>query len=1052
MTDDSHEYHAARRQGWSLPALALRRPVTVLMGVLTFIIIGLASWWQLPLDFMIDLVPHSCGVYIPYPGATPEQVEEEIAIPAEGLFKSIPGLQNIRTHSDGGGCNIWMRFSYSESAALVSAEVRDRIERLKLLIPQEIDHIFLRRFEPNALPIIQFALLRNERQDELAQYARTTLRNRLLRLDGIADVQVSGREEELVYVNFDQNALISHRLSITDVIASLQAHSVNVGLGELTDGRDTYYVRALDEFATSRDLENVVVSPAGIRLRDVAEVEVHGPSGADSFTIDGKQGVFISVVKDAEANTVKASHLVRDELERIKEIPEFEGTDFFVFEDHAEIIELAVNGLYTVGTYGSLMAFVVLWLFLRKTRITLVVALAIPISLLVSPIYIYFTGRTLNLITIGAMIISLGMLVDNAIVVVENIHRHELMGRSPLEAARRGASEVGLAICAATLTTLVVFLPMFYMPAGELSSIMEEFAGPISCSLTMSLVMALTVLPVAQRYSARQATRKRKTGARRWRLPRFLAIPRLGGWMERAYEVVLGLGLRWRFGIMLLTLGLMGATMTVAYPRTGFRGMPEIDLRTLSIRFNAESNYGQENAVATVDDLVARINTHKEELGIRNIYVHSGGWGGYINVYLYDDDEKPSIARHLPETEEVRERIAAILPERVPGGTLDCGLPTTNPEGSSSVRVQFRGQDSETLRQLADEFMVQMRRLPELRNVESTMPKESEEIQIEVDEVRAAGAGMSPLSIARSVDFALRGTPLPYLKREGREISVRGQLALTDRGTTNDLERMALPGAGGNMLSLAQLVDMRKGETPPSISRSDARSYTEIQGKLEADDLLEVRGALQQLIANFDTPTGYSVELDENMRHIDETLAEFNKTMLMAIALIYLLLAALFESWLLPLSVVAAVPLAYTGVYWTLYLTGTSMDTLSLVGSVFLCGVIVNNGIVIVDHINALRREGLTRYDAVLQGGRNRLRPVMMTSLTTILGVMPLAFGGAAGGALDALGRTLVGGLTVGSALTILVVPLIYTLFDDLQTWTGAYVSSLARLAGGRRT
>jgi HAE1 family hydrophobic/amphiphilic exporter-1 len=1019
------------------------------MGIVTFIVIGLSSWWQLPLDFMVDLVPQSCGVYIPYPGATPSQVEEEIAIPAEGLFKSIPGLERIHTQSDSGGCNIWMRFSYNQAPALVSAEVRDRIERLKLVIPQEIEHIYLRRFEPNALPILQLALFRDERQDELAQYARTTLRSRLLRIDGIADVQVSGLDQESVYVHFEQDALIRHRLSIYEVVSALQAQSVNVGVGELTGGRQASYVRALDEFATGHDLENVVISPTGIRLRDVAEVDVQGPSGADYFTIDGKRGVFISVVKDAEANTVEASRRVRAELERLNELDEFEGADYLVFQDHAEIIELAVSSLYGVGAYGSLMAFLVLWLFLRKTRITLVVALAIPISLLVAPIFIYFTGRSLNLITIGAMLISLGMLVDNAIVVVENIHRHELLGRSPLEAARRGASEVGLAITAATLTTLVVFLPLFYMPAGELSTIMEEFAGPISAALTMSLLMALTVLPVAQRLTARTTQPERKSTGWRGRLSNFSQTLRLGTHLQDGYEHLLAWGLRWRFAVILCALALVVVTMTVPYPRTGFKGMPEIDLRILHVRFSADPNYGYESAVATVDALTARIDAQREALGIRNLYVHSGSWGGQISVHLYKKGETPTPDGGLLDTQEVRERIAALLPERVPGGQIDCGMPTTNPEGGSTVRVRFRGQDSATLRGLADTFMAQMRLLPELRNVASSMPEDREEIQLEIDEVRAADAGMSPLSIARSVDFALRGTALPNLKREGREIRVHGQLAIADRGTTNDLERMALPGTGGAMLSLAQLVDMQKGETPPAISRSDARSYLEIQGRMENEDMLQVRAALQRLITEFSTPPGYTVEIDENLRAIDETLDEFNKTLIMAIALIYLLLAALFESWLLPLSVVATVPLAYVGVYWVLYLTGTPLDTISMVGSVFLCGVIVNNGIVIVDHINALRRDGLERREAVLQGGKNRLRPVLMTSLTTILSVLPLAFGGAAGGALDALGRTLVGGLTVGSTLTIFVVPLIYTLFDDLQTWTANYFGSLARLGKG---
>lgn len=1039
---------------WSLPALAIRRPVTMCMLVILLVTLGLICWPRLPLEFTIKMDFPAMRVMIPYPGATPEQVENEVSIPAEGEFKTVPGLRRISSTSDSGGCYIWMEFTWDTDMKLASAEARDRIERLRLKLPPDVDKIILRRFSSLSIPIMRMAMFRAEREDELALYVRTHLRRQLMRLDGVADVEISGSPAESVYVEFNQNALLSLGLSINHVVQTLHAASINIGAGELQQGEMRYFVRLNEEFTDPAELEMAIITPSGIRLKDVAKVSLHGPSGADVFQIDGKRGVFVRVIKEPDANAVATCDAVHAELARLREDPEFRDVELFIFEDQSEIIRFALSSLYSAGKYGCAMAVIVLWLFLRRIRPTILVSLAIPASIVVAVIYIYFSGQTLNLVTLAALLISMGMLVDNTIVVIENIHRRQMIGGDPILNAQRGASEVGMAISASTLTTVVVFIPVFYLESGELSTIMREFAGPITTSLVTSLVIALTIIPLAESYGGRiglaPSNARPNAAGKRFRL----RMPHLGvmDFLWKSYDAVMAFSLQYRPLIIAVTLALLFASYHVPYQRTGFRGLPELDMRQFSIRLNVDQNYGDAAVRETVDMLVSRIENYRDELGITNVYVNAGSWGGVITLYLVKEEALPP-GEALPcATEEARQFLADRLPARVPGARINYGVSEVRPEGGRSIGVLMRGDDTRTLHDIAGRFMDAMAALPELSEVKSDRPDEKEEIQLHIEKELASAAGVSPMLIARTVDFALRGANLPYMKRDGQEVAVRGQLPWTERGNVGDLETMAVQGSDGRLVPLMQLVSLRKDETPPRIDRVDAKSSLRLYGRVKNENLIQVRDSLRALIARFDLPGGYSIELDDELRNMDETLVNFSKTLVMSLILIYLVMAALFESWLLPLSVLTTVPMAFCGVYWVMFLTGKQMDTISLVGSIIMCGIIVNNGIVIIDHINQLRREGLDRTGAVLQGGHNRLRPVLMTTLTTVFCILPLAVGrGATGGAVTGLGRALVGGLCAGTFLTLFVVPIVYTIIDDLQAWTRDFFGSMAALGGAEQ-
>lgn len=1037
----------------SLPRLAIERPVTVAMVLLSCFALGIIAVYKLPLEFLMRVDVPLLSCYIPYPGAFPEQVESEVAKPAEEEFMTLPHLQRISSWSDGNGCSLLLRYNWDTNMSMAAADLRDTIERLKLKLPADVERIFIRRFSSDTAPVLRFALFRDDRQDELAQWARTILKNRLLRINGVADVEVSGRETREVYVEFNQGALQSRGLGLYDVVQSLQQNNVSIGAGQLDEGSHTYFVRIVDELHEPEELAAAVITKDGVRLDQVANVHVLPPEGADQFMVDGKRGVFINVLRESEANTVAVCDAIHEELARLRNGPDLEGTDTFVFEDQAEIIRYALGQLFKAGELGSLLALAVLWLFLRNMRATLLVSLTTPASLVVAFVFLYFTGHSLNIITIASMLLAVGMLVDNAIVVIENIHQYYEREPGAADIPRRGAEQVGLAITASTLTTIVVFIPVFYLNAGELSLIMKEFAGPMATALLASLVLALTLLPLVEsKMGAKLHTAAAPKAPSGWRRH----TKRWFGWFQPFmwFQAYYAEALRTTLSRRPTALGMLAlcALITYAVPfrEVGLQQMPTLDLRQVRVFFSADPNYGSDAVTKTVDQLTAALDLRREELGIANVYVRTWTSGGEIRVYLVKEDELPRGAEFPYSTEEVRDSLSILLPRTVPGATLDCGVAQTDVNEERRVAVRVRGDNSAKVREYAELFRKQLDKAdpPLLNDTKVELPDDKEEIQVSVDMERAATAGASPLFIARTVDFALRGVRLPPLKKMGDETSVWAKFREEDRRDAEDLMNIAVPALTKSLVPLNRLATLTRQPTPPTLYREDGKNVTTVSGGTRDKNLSRVQAGIEQVADQFALDQGYTIAIGQRLEELNENIANFRSALIMAVILIYIVMAALFESFILPLSILTAVPLAFIGVYWSMYLTDTPLDTVALVGSILMCGVIVNNGIVIIDLINELRRDGMDRFNAVIRAGKNRLRPVLMTTLTTVLGTLPIAFTTSGeSSALTSLGRTFVGGLTAGTVLTLVVVPLFYTLIDDLREWMMAFAGSFRRSA-----
>lgn len=1030
----------------SLPALALKRPVTVTMLLITVMSFGLIAATRTPVEFMPPMDLPFLGAFIPYVGATPAQVEQEIAIPAEGEFRTLPNLRQMYSNSSGDGCFVSLEFEMGTPMDTALAEVRDRMERLRLVLPDEIDHIWMRHFKLESLPVMQFVLSSDENYDDFAVRVDSEYLPRLQRIDGVAEIQVYGWEQQDVTVDIDQQALLARNISLYDVIGTLSTGDVDMGLGQLTDGDKKYMVRAESRLQT---IEDYTVLPVGngVKLGEIARGNLKGEEREHHFSINGERQIFLIVTKEAEANTVATCEAVMAELNAIMAEPKNEGMQRFVFFNQGEIITGALSGLRKASIYGGIMALIVLFLFLRRLRPTIIVAMAIPGSLVAAFVFLLAADMTLNIITMMSLIIAVGMVVDNAIVVIENIYRYQAMGYKGSEAAEKGASEVSLAIVAATCTTAVVFIPVFYIDGGQMSTFMKHFAVPVTVALGASLLLALTVIPLAvSRLGASKKERaaellsdgspvEKRESVSKWRFVNPVYL------LRTSYEFLLSNGMKHRL-VSVLVLGLFVAlTMQVPMKGMQFQQMPTTDDRRVEIDFDFDVNYNMDMATEVIDTVEAAILPYHEELGVKDVFKDYSARGGELNFFLLKDEDMDSDFSEFPySTEEVLDILWYLLPETAPGMEISMSTDGSDRGGGgaqqSRISVRMEGDDTQTLDGYSKRYQEMLEDLPGVTSTRTSTQRAEQEIQLNIDEDLAGYMGIEPMMVAQTVAFALRGTQLSKMQQGAREITVWAQFEEADRQNQGNLDNIMLAGESGSLVTLNQLVDKKRTETPRTIQRRNGKNFVWITGNVAGKDIGQMYKSLGELNESFDMPTGYSISFGDELQGLEEDQGNFFSLLIMAVLLIFIVMSALFESVLLPLSILTTVPLAFLGVAWIMFITGTPMDTIAFIGCILMVGVVVNNGIVIVDHINQLRKQGLDRYDAIIQGGKNRLRPVLMTAITTILGAIPLAIGGRIGEpATVSLGMSMIGGLTAGTFLTLFVVPLFYSFIDDLQLW-----------------
>ncbi len=1056
------------RRRFSLPEFAMKHPVTISMIVLSVVGFGLISLKRTPAEFMPPMELPFLGAFIPYFGATPAQVEQEIAIPAEGEFQTLPGIKHMSTNSSSDGAFIGLEFEGGIDMTQALADVRDRIERLRLVLPENADRIFVRHFKLESFPVLMIGLSSHGDYDRFVDMVDRDLVPKLQRIEGVADIELMGYEEKSIMVDIDQQAMLAHGVSLYEFIMKLTIANVDMGVGRLYEGGKKYYVRAESKMEGIGDYAGLRLSN-GLHVSDVASGGFRAREEEDYQSIDGNRQVFLMIMKDSSANTAETCANTMRQLESVLATPKFKGSETHVFFNQGKIIDGALKGLNEAALVGAGLCVLVVFLFLWRIRPTLVVALSIPGSMVVAFLYMYATGMSLNLITMMSLIIAVGMVVDDSIVVIENIFRHHDLGEDRWESARKGASEVALAVVASTATSIAVFTPVFFMKQGQMSVIMKEFATPVAVSLTASLFISLTVIPLAMsrlKYHPRSPMER----YRQWRESGVEQAGRIGRvfnriqpirWLDAVYSV----GLRWsiqnRLAALLVLAGFVALTIAVPARKIQFKAMPAMDGRVVLVSVELDPNFDMPKAGMMFNEIEKLLDARREELGIKHIFKDYSVRGGEVRAFLTPLEDLAPGEDFPYTTEQVRDIIWDIVPERVPGARITVaegggGFDMGSGRGRGSISLRLRGDDAAAIGRYADKLVAELEQLPGLTDVRQNTERSEQEIQLKVDNVLAENAGVDALQVAQTVGFALMGTELSRIKQGSREIQVWAQFQEADRRGRSNLDNVMLSGRSGALVALNQLVTTRKGTTPQTINRRDGKNFVLVSAQAAEGDLKRAMSQLNKVVTNFELPVGYSLDYGDEIMNLQEDQYNFVSTLLMAVLLIYIVMAALFESLVLPLSILTSVPLAFLGVVWIVYfahlrMPSVAMDTIGFIGCVLMVGVVVKNGIVIVDHVNQLRKEGLARFEAVMLGGSHRLRPVLMTALATILGAAPLlaplisARWGSP--ATISLGCAMIGGLITGTVLTLFVVPLFYTLVDDFQGWLGRYFGGLLGLA-----
>jgi HAE1 family hydrophobic/amphiphilic exporter-1 len=708
------------------------------------------------------------------------------------------------------------------------------------------------------------------------------------------------------------------------------------------------------------------------------------------------------------------------------------------------VIQGSIRQLRDTGLIGAVFAVLILYFFLRRLRVTLLITLAIPVSLLSCLVLMYFAGGSINVLTMMGLIICMGMLVDNAVVVVENIDRHRQEGRAVREAALAGASEVALALTMATVTTIIVFLPMIIMSeAGMMRFMLSTLALPVVVSILASLLVAMLFIPLAASLLLRsESSRKRARG----RLSRVAnaAYDRLMAPLHRFYIVTLRWGLSHRGIVVVIVLATLA--LTAAWPMRGvewqIQGRHQRGGRQARFWFNLPNSYSMEQSDQWFRRIEAVFDEHREEFGIRHIQTRFWNNRGRIQVLLRDVDETDVTV------EQAVEGLRTLVPD-APGVRMFVNWQRGS-GSEASLTVSLYGEDTATLAQISDEAERRLRRLPGLVSVEPDLENALEEVRIRVDRELAQRYGVQPEAISGTVASALRGQQLPRYRDGEKEIEIVVQFPEEDRQGIGKLASLQLGSASGKRIPLEAVADLSISRGYGEIHRRDRRTVLNIQLNTTWDTLAPLRAQVSSVMDGMELPRGYSWDFGSELRWQREDNRNMLFGLLVSIVFIYLIMGFLFESALLPLSVMPSIALSWIGVFWMLWVTGSKLDMMAAIGLILLAGVVVNNGIVLVDLVNRMRARGLARDEAILEAGRLRFRPILMTALTTIMGMVPMAFGKAnfVGFPYSGLGQTFVGGLLSSTALTLVIVPLFYTMLDDVAESLSVLVRGRGRAAG----
>ncbi|MCM3090269.1 MULTISPECIES: efflux RND transporter permease subunit [unclassified Cytobacillus] len=1006
---------------------SIKRPIFTLVTMFLVLILGVVSLLNIPLKLIPDLNPPVGVVVTSYPGASPDEVVEKVTKPLEENLATLPGIKTLTSTSQESANFILMQFSWTTNIDEIQSEVIQRLDQTQL--PDEADKPRFMKFDPAQFPIIQLSLSGEEEPEALRKLA-DELNLELAKIEGVASVNLSGTAIKEVRVELDQDKLRDFKLSQADVVDVIESNNISMpGDPVLTEGKEltTRIISSIDSLDTLKKL-TVTVDPASgnkVSLDDISEVQLTSQDDRTITRTNQAPSVLLSVLQQSDANTAEVSDQFIKQLDTLLEKEQFKNIESEILFDQGDYINLAIGNISNSLILGGIFAMIVLFFFLKNVKSPLIIGISIPYSVIFTFVLMYFSDFTLNIMTLGGLALGIGMLVDNSIVVIENIYRHLSMGKDPKTAASEGAKEVGGAITASTLTTVAVFLPVVFI-TGIIGELFKEFALTISFSLFASLAVALTVVPMLagrllKAPKTNMEARRQETGSMR-------SLEKSIKWALRNRAAVIAITM------LLLAAGSYGMTTV------GTQFLPNADEGFFTVRVELENGTAlseTEKVISALEEVLKNeedIDTFVSLIGT----TQEGSFRGSKNANIAEvyikmkelDKRERSTFEFADDVKKDLESAASKV-----NTTAELSFNTQSTAGTSPNTLTFsvRDTDPNRLKENVDKIYNALKNLDDVTELSTDLMDTIEEIQITVDRDKALEQGLAPAQVAMAVNDVTRGNRATQMIDE--ESNIYGVFVEYDREVTQDIEnlkKLLIKKPDGNYAALSDVTNIERGEGPVNIQRINQQDAVQFTLKYKSStNMGAISKEVDKEIADLDLPDETEVVFSGDRELLESSIDDLILAFVLAIVFIYLVMAAQFESLKYPLVIMVTVPLMVIGVAIALTITQTPISLTAIIGIIVLAGIVVNNAIVIVDYINQKKEQGLKSYDAIIISVKDRARPIFMTALTTILGLVPLALGIGEGTEINQpMGITLIGGLISSTFLTLFVIPVVYSFFD----------------------
>jgi HAE1 family hydrophobic/amphiphilic exporter-1 len=1027
----------------SMVKRSIDHPVTIIMIFALLCGIALVFVPRIPIALNPETEMPLLSVRTSYSGAGPEDVEQNITRILENAFSSLKGLKSMSSSSSQGTSNIRLEFGYEINLDRAQSEIESTVSSLLNRLPDGADTPTVRRFDMSAQPIIRMILKGERSLEELQRLGEEIVQPRLERIQGVASASVVGGNRELVSVAVSQNRLAAYGLTITGVASALASQNVLLTGGGITRGLTEYQIRSYEKLTSLDELKNIAIKTIGggsggtkrtVRLQDIAEVKIVDDDPSRVIYINGRRVINVQIVRESDSNAVQISREVHKALEEInQELPE--GVGLEIMSDNTTLVDSTLKEVYRSAFQGILLAILILLIFLRNIKATFIIAIAIPISILLTLLSMHFMGLTLNTISLTGLIMGLGMIVDASIVILDNIYHYRERGTKPRIAAILGSQEMMTAITGSTLTTLCVFIPilLFRNDLGMMGQLFNDLIFTICFSLAASLVVAITIVPVLCGPVLRLDTRVQKP----LKIPaiKFIddSLERFFSAQERGYKKILEFCLHNRFlTISLVFVILVSALLNLT--TFGLNLFPRSNTDdSLTVTLNLPLGTTRSHTQGLLENLQEAIK--KEVKGYTRLVLSVGGGSsgssGSIQIML------PAPKDQVDTPNSIRTKLTPYT-VNIPGAEFSFSAGRRF-SSRSPVDVEIRSKVQEASLEAAQEVKrIIAATLPEVVNLDISLDKGSPELLIKIDRDRAAMFGFSVSQIAREIRSSVYGTTATTFDSSGEALDVVVRLREEDRQTLSDIKSIFLISSQGARIPVSNFVTISNSTAPQTINRENKERIIHVQGDLPATSRLtstEMAQIVKKVLdENYIPREHVMVSVGGESADVETYLPVFILIIAVAVFLVYGVMASQFESFVDPLIIFFSIPLMFIGVVWIYKITNDSFSLFSMIGVIALAGVVVNNGIVLVDYTNTLRARGVPLFEACAEAGRRRLRPIQMSTLTTLLGIMPLAlFPGKGTESIQPIAKTLFGGLIVSAVMTLFLTPVLYHVFNHWQ-------------------